>query len=184
MIDIGPRDEAILVIQIQVFFETEMPRTYTIYRKQILPRSREETFLFFENASNLEKITPGFLRFKIETPPPIRMEKGALIDYRLRLLYVPIRWRTRIEDYDPPYRFVDTQIQGPYRVWRHTHQFEKVAEGTLMTDVVRYQVRFGVLGAIANTIFVKRTLRRIFDFRQRRIEDLLGTNVGDVVSKE
>ena len=123
---------------------------------------------------NLEQITPEFLGFRVLTEPPIEMGAGTLIDYRIRLFGVPMKWRTLIESYDPPHMFVDTQIKGPYKLWHHTHRFRPVDNGTEMTDSVRYQIGFGPFGEIARSIFVKRTLKQIFDHRNRRIKELLG----------
>jgi ligand-binding SRPBCC domain-containing protein len=126
-------------------------------------------FSFFEDASNLERITPPFLRFRILSPLPIAMGEGTLIDYRISLFGVPLRWRTRIDVYDPPFRFVDVQLEGPYRLWRHTHVFEEQPAGTLITDRVEYEIGFGPAGELARPLFVARTLDSIFDYRQRAV---------------
>ena len=96
-------------------------------------------FEFFSDARNLEAITPDFLRFRLITSPPIPMAEGTLIDYRLSLHGAPLRWRTRIEAWVPGQRFVDLQLSGPYRLWRHTHTFEDVPGGTRMSDEVEYR---------------------------------------------
>ena len=142
-------------------------------RTQFVPLGRPRVFSFFEDATNLERITPPFLGFRILSPLPIAMGQGTLIDYRIRLFGVPLRWRTRIDEYEPPFRFVDTQLEGPYRLWRHTHLFEEQGEGTLITDRVDYEVGLGPLGALARELFVRRTLEAIFDYRRRAIATLL-----------
>ena len=136
-----------------------------LQRVQILPRPRDEVFAFFEDARNLEAITPPFLRFRVVTPGPIAMRAGALIEYRLSLFGAPFGWQTEIEIYEPTRRFVDRQLRGPYRVWRHTHEFEDVAGGTRMADHVEYELPLGPLGDIAHALFVKRTVAKIFDYR-------------------
>ena len=151
-----------------------MTKTHTLSRTLILARPIDEIFRFFEDAMNLEQITPEFLGFRVLTEPPIEMRAGTLIDYRIRLFGVPMKWRTLIESYDPPHMFVDTQIKGPYKLWHHTHRFRPMDNGTEMTDSVRYQIGFGPIGEIARSIFVKRTLMQIFDHRNRRITELLG----------
>lgn len=124
-------------------------------------------FPFFEDAWNLEAITPRFLGFRVTTPRPLEMRPGALIEYRLKLHGVPVRWRTRIEAFEPPSVFVDVQVSGPYRVWHHTHVFEPDGRGgTIMRDRVRYALPLGPLGEVAHLAFVRRDLTRIFDFRQ------------------
>ncbi len=134
-------------------------------RRQFIPRPRHEVFSFFEDARNLEAITPPFLKFKVTTPGSIEMKPGTLIDYRLSLFGVPFGWKTEIEEYVPDEHFVDRQLEGPYKVWHHTHRFEDVAGGTRMIDRVEYVVPLGPLGSIAHVLFVKRMVRAIFDYR-------------------
>ena len=137
----------------------------------LLPQSPEEVFPFFADASNLNRLTPRSLKFQILTPPPIEMRRGTLIDYRLRLRGVPIRWRTEITEWDPPYRFVDTQIKGPYRRWVHEHQFLLEEDGTRAIDKVQYDM---ALGKLLHPLFVKRDLKRIFRHRAKVMRDLFG----------
>ena len=105
----------------------------------------DEVFRFFQDAHNLEALTPDFLKFEVLTPKPIEMRTGALIDYRIRLRGIPLRWRTEITDWNPPHSFVDQQLRGPYRQWHHTHEFVEQDGGTLCTDRVRYRVLGGAL---------------------------------------
>jgi len=145
---------------------------YRLEQTQIIPRPLAEVFAFFSDAYNLEAITPPFLRFRILTPRPIAMAPGTLIDYQLQLFGVPFRWRTRVEEFEPGVRFVDVQLEGPYALWRHTHEFEATAGGTRMRDLVRYALPLGPLGALAHALFVRRTLGRIFAYRRTRIAEL------------
>ena len=145
-------------------------RHHVLRREQRLPRPPADVFPFFADAGNLEAITPPWLGFHIVTPQPIPMGPGTLIEYRLRLHGVPVRWLTRIEHWKPGERFVDAQVRGPYRLWHHTHEFAADgAGGTIMRDTVRYALPFGVLGAVAHRAFVARDLARIFDHRALRV---------------
>jgi ligand-binding SRPBCC domain-containing protein len=141
-----------------------------LIREQRLPGAPAEVFPFFGDAENLERITPSWLRFRVVTPKPIEMRAGALIEYRLRLHGVPLRWLTRIDLWEPPHRFVDRQLRGPYRGWRHEHTFAPAAGGsTLMRDRVEYSLPLGPLGLVADLVLVRRDLRRIFDHRAESV---------------
>jgi len=145
-------------------------RLQTLERVQRLPAPPGEVFPFFADAGNLEAITPPFLRFRILTPRPIPMHAGTLIEYRLRLHGVPVRWLTEIVDWEPGVRFVDRQVRGPYAVWHHTHTFTPDRSGgTVMRDTVRYALPGGPLGAVAHRLLVRRDLETIFDHRRAAI---------------
>jgi len=143
---------------------------HTLRREQRLPGTPDEVFPFFADAGNLEAITPPWLGFSIVTPRPIPMHAGTIIEYRLKLHGVPLRWLTQIEAWEPGVRFVDRQLRGPYALWHHTHEFEPVpGGGTLMRDTVRYALPLGPAGALAHALFVRRDLGRIFDFRAAEV---------------
>ena len=143
---------------------------HTLRREQRLPGTPEEVFPFFADAGNLEAITPPLLRFTIVTPRPIEMRVGAIIEYRLRVHGLPVRWLTRIEEWAPGERFVDQQLAGPYALWHHTHEFEPDgAGGTLMRDTVRWALPNWPLGELARPL-VRRDLDRIFSFRRDEVE--------------
>lgn len=148
--------------------------SYRIERAQQLPRPVDEVFEFFSNARNLEAITPDFLRFRVLTPDPIEMAAGTLLDYQLSLLGVPFRWRTRIELWEPGRRFVDVQLRGPYKRWHHRHEFVPRDGGTLVLDVVDYELPLGILGTLAHPNVIRPTLERIFDARRRETDRVLG----------
>jgi len=146
---------------------------YLLEREQWLARPIEEVFRFYGDATNLETITPDWLHFAVITPAPIAMAAGTRIDYKLRWRGLPIRWTTIIEAWEPPHRFIDTQWQGPYRLWHHTHTFESQGGGTLIRDVVRYRLPLGWLGAALHRIGVRRDLEAIFDHRARIVRERL-----------
>jgi ligand-binding SRPBCC domain-containing protein len=140
-------------------------RTHVLERAQVVPRSIDEVFAFFARAHNLEQITPSWLRFEVLTPDRVAMGAGTLIDYRLRLHGVPLRWTSRIEEWAPGAAFTDRQVRGPYRLWHHRHEFEPRRDGTLVRDRVTYALPLGAIGEVAASLFVHRDLARIFDFR-------------------
>jgi ligand-binding SRPBCC domain-containing protein len=146
---------------------------FILTAEQWLPRRRDEVFPFFAEAANLEKITPSFLHFRILSPLPIEMRQGARIDYRISLRGIPMRWRTEITVWEPPFRFVDTQLTGPYRQWIHEHTFEDRDGGTWCRDRVEYRVPGG---ALVHTLFVERDVRAIFAYRRDALARLFGSS--------
>jgi len=130
-----------------------------------LPVPRPRVFEFFAKAENLQSLTPAWLQFKILSPLPIDMHEGTVIDYRIRVRGLPMRWRSLIATWDPLNEFVDTQLRGPYRRWVHTHRFTDVNGGTLVRDSVEFEVPLGRLVSW----FVARDLRKVFTFRHEEL---------------
>ncbi len=148
-------------------------RVHRLEREQLVKRPIAEVFEFFSRARNLERITPRWLGFEVLTPEPVAMHRGALIDYRLRVHGVPLRWTSRIEEWVPRRSFVDRQLRGPYSLWHHRHTFTATGSGTLVRDTVDYAVPLGPVGAIANALLVRRDLDRIFDYRQAAVRQAM-----------
>ena len=143
-------------------------------RTQIVRQPLVETFRFFSEPRNLERLTPAFLKFKFLSPPPEVLRPGDVVDYQIRLYGVPVHWRTRIEVVEAPNRFVDVQEKGPYALWRHSHTFRDIGGGqTEVKDRVEYAMPLGVLGEIAYRLFVARSLARIFEYRERELAAIM-----------
>ncbi|AGH95626.1 TIGR01777 family oxidoreductase [Pseudobdellovibrio exovorus] len=139
------------------------------YAEQFIPHGVDEVFDFFSNHENLEKITPSFLNFKIQKASSPKVQQDSIIDYRLKVRGVPVRWRTLIRRWEPPYYFADMQVRGPYAYWDHSHSFKKVVGGTLMVDEVCYKLPLGSLGKLVAAGFVESDVGRIFQFRRKVI---------------
>jgi ligand-binding SRPBCC domain-containing protein len=147
---------------------------HVLERSQRVEAPVARAFDFYGDALNLEPLTPPWLHFEVTTPGRLTFQPGTLLDYKLRLHGVPVRWQTRIETWEPPLRFVDTQLRGPYSLWEHTHLFEPDGDSaTVIRDRVRYSIPFGALGAFAHWLFVRRDLERIFDFRRDAVAERL-----------
>jgi ligand-binding SRPBCC domain-containing protein len=150
-------------------------KLFTLRREQLLPGAPDDVFPFFADARNLEAITPPLLKFEVVTPGAIPMRVGTLIQYRLTLRGIGVDWLTSIQEWEPPHRFVDVQVRGPYQLWHHTHEFTGApgGESTLMRDTVRYAIGFGPLGQFAARAFVHRDVATIFDFRRAAVAGAL-----------
>ena len=148
-------------------------RTHLLEREQLLARPLEEVFRFFSEASNLALLTPPSMHFRLITAQPVQMRDGTLIEYRLRVHGMPIRWVSRIEDWEEGVGFADRQVKGPYRHWLHRHGFEATEDGTRIVDRVEYALPFGVLGLLGVPL-VRRELDAIFAYRRAAVVRLLG----------
>ena len=148
-------------------------KTFSYRDEIVLPAPIDEVFGFFAEARNLEKLTPPWLRFEILTEGPVLMAPGTLIDYRIRWRGIPLRWRTEIEVWEPPHRFVDRQIRGPYRLWRHEHLFTDRGNETSIIDHVEYAP---LGGAVAQRLVVARDVERVFAYRHEILRRDFGTS--------
>ncbi|MBI5645446.1 MAG: SRPBCC family protein [Ignavibacteriae bacterium] len=140
----------------------------TIHAQIDIPLPIQDVFIFFSDARNLEAITPPELRFRVESQGMINIIEGTEIQYTLGLFGIRFRWRSRISCWDPPRSFVDEQLQGPYALWHHEHQFEEIAGGTQIRDTVHYALPLWPFSAPAHPL-VRAQLRRIFEYRQTRV---------------
>ena len=144
-------------------------KNYLLETKTEISKPLDQVFDFFSRAENLEKLTPKWLNFKILTPLPIEIRQGKIIDYEIRLFGIPFKWKTLITDWQPGIKFTDEQLKGPYKTWIHTHHFEAVGSKTVMRDRVEYRPKGGILSPIIHYFFVKKQVKKIFDFRRAMI---------------
>ncbi len=143
-----------------------------IFTEIWLPKKINEVFPFFSDEKNLEKLTPEYLNFHVLSKSTEVIREGTLIDYKLSLHGIPLKWRTLIENWEPGRKFVDRQIKGPYKLWHHTHEFEEMAGGTLIRDRVLYQLPLGRLGELFSGPFVRSDVAKIFNYRKKIITHL------------
>jgi ligand-binding SRPBCC domain-containing protein len=145
-------------------------KPHQLVTETIIRRNINEVFDFFSKAENLNALTPPELSFKILTPLPIQIKQGALIDYRIKLSGIPFNWQTEICVWQPPFRFVDQQLKGPYKIWHHEHKFEETAEGyTKMTDTVTFLSPGWILEPLINKLFVGKKVQEIFNYRTEQL---------------
>jgi ligand-binding SRPBCC domain-containing protein len=149
-------------------------KTYTLTFEQQVPRPLPEVFAFFSRAENLEVLTPPWLNFKILDVVPVPIQPGTLINYSLRVHGIPLRWTSEMVEWEPPHRFVDVQLRGPYKLWRHEHRFEARDGGTLISDNITLALPLGVLGQIAYRLKVRSDVDEIFAFRKTKVATLFG----------
>lgn len=155
---------------------------YTLRCELLTQTPIDDVFRIFENPSNLAKITPCWLNFRVTSPEPVHMRQGAEIQYRIRWMGLQMKWKTVIREYRPPLCFVDEQTSGPYSLWRHRHVFEATQEGTKVGDHVEYALPLGLLGRFAHAALVRRQLVEIFQYRQQEITKMLGGSTVQTVA--
>jgi ligand-binding SRPBCC domain-containing protein len=155
---------------------------YVLERRIWLPAARPEVFAFFADAANLPLITPPAARFRWRAPPPDRLTAFEVLDFSVRIAGWPARWRAFIREFDPPHRFVDVQIWGPFARWEHRHRFIEGTEreegggppGTWIDDRVTYRLPLGAFGRLAHALGVKRRIAELFDYRERGLREIFG----------
>lgn len=154
-------------------------KIYQLKSSQILPVSLSEAWKFFSDPKNLSKITPNWLNFEITSSLPNRMYAGMIVSYKVRpILNIPQTWITEITHVDEPFYFVDEQRFGPYKMWHHEHIFTEIPDvGVEMQDIVTYMIPFGLLGRIANSLFVRKRVLEIFQYRKEVLNKMFGLSV-------
>ena len=159
----------LFIVFIGSFFR--QPKIYTFYKEQFVPSDMDTVFEFFSRPENLEKITPSSMGFNIITPSPIEMKEGAIIDYTVKIMGVPMRWRTMITSYKKNEYFVDEQLKGPYSYWHHRHSFKEVEGGVLIIDEITYALPIQAFRKIVHPVLIKPQIEQIFNFRFKTIQD-------------
>jgi ligand-binding SRPBCC domain-containing protein len=148
---------------------------YQFKREQLVKTDMETCWKFFTSPANLQRITPSYMGFDVLTEVPDTMYEGLMIAYRVRPLFgIPVEWITEITHVKENLFFVDEQRKGPYKIWHHEHHFSPTAEGILMTDIVTYELPFGILGKLVHPLLVKKKLEEIFDYRFKVVEEVFG----------
>ncbi len=144
---------------------------YQIKRTQLVKTDLETCWKFFSAPENLQKITPGYMKFRVLTETPAEIYEGLIIAYKISpVMHIPLSWVTEITVVEDQRYFVDEQRQGPYKMWHHEHHFKAVEGGVEMTDIVSYSLPFGILGKLAHRLFVRKQLEGIFDYRFQEVE--------------
>lgn len=147
---------------------------YTLACSQLVRCSLATAWDFVQSPANLDRITPDDMRFEIVSDPPAEMYDGLLVEYRVGIPFLGSqRWVSEIKHVRPLRSFVDEQREGPYSMWYHLHELEAVEGGVVFRDTVCYRPPFWILGRLAHALFIGRTLRRIFEHRNRRFLELL-----------
>ena len=141
--------------------------------EQWVPQPLNKTFSFFKEAKNLEKITPEFLKFKVLNQSTPKIQGGTILNYRISLHGCPMKWQSKIKDWEPDHKFSDIQLKGPYSHWYHTHEFEEKKDGTLIKDHVLYKIPFGILGDLIVGKWIRKDLQLVFNHRAKVINNIM-----------
>jgi ligand-binding SRPBCC domain-containing protein len=144
---------------------------HILVKETVINRPLNEVFDFFSKAENLNKITPPDMQFRILTPLPINIQKGTLIDYKIKVNGIPFKWKTLISTWEPPLRFVDEQLRGPYNTWIHEHTFEERDGKTYMKDVVKFKSPGWILEPLINALFIEKKVKGIFEYREKMLNE-------------
>lgn len=148
---------------------------YTLKASQKIPASKEEVWDFISSPKNLKEITPDYMGFEIQTELPEKMYPGMMIQYKVSpILGIKMTWVAEITHVEHEKFFVDEQRVGPYSMWHHQHHIQEIPGGILMEDIIDYQPPMGLLGDIANSLFIARQLNEIFAYRKQAIEKRFG----------
>ena len=146
---------------------------YQLKRKQIVKTDLKTCWDFFSSPQNLKKITPEYMGFNIKYELPEKMYEGLMIEYTVKpVLGIPMTWVTEIKTVKDNLFFVDEQRKGPYKIWHHEHHFKEDDGGIEMTDIVSYEIPLGIIGRLAHSLFVRKKLESIFNYRIQMVDEI------------
>ena len=148
---------------------------FLLRQSQVVNSDVKKLWKFISNPKNLNELTPKDLQFQILTKNlPQNTYNGMIIEYLIKLpLLGNKNWLTEIKAVIEEKQFIDEQRIGPYKMWYHRHAVEKISkEKTLMIDEIYYIPPFGFLGKIVNFFFIKRKLKQIFSYREKKMKEI------------
>ena len=147
-------------------------KTYRLESSISVPVSLREAFALFETPGNLVRLTPPEFHLRVISGEDAKLRKGAEFRLQIRRMGVPLTWKARIAEYEPPFFFVDEQTSGPFAQWRHRHEFRPTEYGAMISDRVEYALPFGPFGRLVHRLFVRRQLEELFDYRRRALAEV------------
>lgn len=149
---------------------------FQLKAEQKIPAELSEVWNFISSPANLKRITPGHMGFEITSGElPQKMYPGMIITYRVKPIPgIPMKWVTEITHVSENEYFVDEQRVGPYAMWHHEHKIKEIEGGVLMEDLITYRPPLGFLGRIANSLFIRKQLDGIFEYRRKALERIFG----------
>ena len=155
--------------------EPKYSMCYTkIKRKQLIRTDIDSLWSFISSPKNLEKITPKWMKFEITSKnEDTTISAVMIITYKITpLLNIPLQWVTEITCVKENILFIDQQNKGPYKAWIHEHKLEATTNGIIMYDTIKYIPPFGIIGKVANWIFIERRVNKIFDYRKKVLDEI------------
>ncbi len=142
-----------------------MDNKTNVYTKStLIATSREELFAFHANPENIKIVTPPYIKTKLLFVSDNPLVAGSSIQLKSVRFGIPQEWLVKVTDYNAPSYFTDTQLKGPFKLFKHTHKFESSINGTILTDVVYYIPKGNFLGKLVKS-FIHKELVKMFDYR-------------------
>jgi ligand-binding SRPBCC domain-containing protein len=147
---------------------------HIVQERLVIGRPRPMVFAFLADPRHAIHLTPPWLQLRALGVPAPR-QAGAVQDYSLRCFGIPLTMRGFVRECDPPFRFLEVQVRGPFARWEHRHRFLTVdATTTLMEDRLVYRLPLGLIGRALHVLVARRLMAAAWTYRRRRIAELLG----------